>query len=78
MVVKEVCRNGDKEDKKDYDRPVHRSRILVCRKDSFIMTDLFIVVGYLFVAKIVLLFYNNNIFDVTMVLLYSKTFQNLF
>ncbi len=33
------------------------------------MTDLFIVVGYLFVAKIVLLFYNNNIFDVTMVLL---------
>ncbi len=42
------------------------------------MTDLFIVVGYLFVAKIVLLFYNNNIFDVTMVLLYSKTFQNLF
>lgn len=50
MVVKEVCRNGDKEDKKDYDRPVHRSRILV-------------------VAKIVLLFYNNNIFDVTMVLL---------
>ena len=30
------------------------------------MTDLFIVVGYLFVAKIVLLFYNNNIFDVTM------------